>query len=383
MKIKNVQAHIISVPLKVKTWTAQESHSDVSCLLVDIETDDRIRGVGQVTGPKLKTVYDYVQQFAEIIKGMDARSSTIIWDKLFSLTSPRPYGAEANDGLPPPLARLDRPQITAAIGGIDNALWDIKGKAAGMPVFRLLGGEATKIPVYATGGYLKKGAPLTACADEMAAFIDKGYTAVKLKVGHHTMEEEVARVGASREAIGDAMFMLDMNACYDVNQCIAFAKAVEPFELTWLEEPLHWYLQPADFARLAEATTIPIAHGERLYDRFTARDFIENGGIQFIQIDSTRHSGITEHLRIAHMAEQNGLYIAPHQAPEMHGHIVSAFPRAGFIAESHGDPERNPIWHGGLFKEKAEIKNGYLYLNEMPGFGYEIDWEFVDKYRVA
>jgi L-alanine-DL-glutamate epimerase-like enolase superfamily enzyme len=67
----------------------------------------------------------------------------------------------------------------------------------------------------------------------------------------------------------------------------------------------------------------------------------------------------------------------------MHGHIVSAFPRAGFIAESHGDPERNPIWHGGLFKEKAEIKNGYLYLNEMPGFGYEIDWEFVDKYRVA
>jgi L-alanine-DL-glutamate epimerase-like enolase superfamily enzyme len=196
------------------------------------------------------------------------------------------------------------------------------------------------------------------------------------------LEEEVKRVKATREAIGDAMLMLDMNACYDLNECIHFAKAVEPFNLTWLEEPLHWYLQPADFAKLAEATSIPIAHGERLFDRFTARDFIENGGIKFIQFDSTRHSGFTEHLRIAHMAEQNGIFIAPHLAPEMHGHLVSAFPRAGFIAESHGDPDRNPLWHGGLFSKKAEIKEGYLQLNESAGFGYDIDWNFVAKYRV-
>jgi L-alanine-DL-glutamate epimerase-like enolase superfamily enzyme len=251
-----------------------------------------------------------------------------------------------------------------------------------MPVFLLLGGETSEVPVYATGGYLKKGASITACASELGSFINQGYRAVKLKVGHHTMEEEVRRVSATRDAIGDAMLMLDMNACYDLNECIRFAKAVEPFDLTWLEEPLHWYLQPADFAKLAEATSIPLAHGERLFDRFTARDFIENGGIKFIQIDSTRHSGITEHLRIAHMAEQNGIFIAPHLAPEMHGHLISAFPRAGFIAESHGDPNRNPLWHGGLFNKKAEIKNGYLHLNENAGFGYEINWDFVEKYRV-
>ncbi|XDZ63310.1 mandelate racemase/muconate lactonizing enzyme family protein [Alphaproteobacteria bacterium LSUCC0226] len=382
MKIETTEAHLISVPLKVKTWTAQESFSEMSCLLIEINTDSGLQGVGQVTGPNLSKVLDYVQQFGAIIKGMDARSSTVIWDKLFSLTSPRPYGANAKDGLPPPLSRTDRLQITAAIGGIDNALWDIKGKAANMPVFRLLGGEKSRIPVYATGGYLKKGAPITACAAELKAFIDQGYTAVKLKVGHHTLEEEVKRVKATREAIGDAMLMLDMNACYDLNECIHFAKAVEPFNLTWLEEPLHWYLQPADFAKLAEATSIPIAHGERLFDRFTARDFIENGGIKFIQFDSTRHSGFTEHLRIAHMAEQNGIFIAPHLAPEMHGHLVSAFPRAGFIAESHGDPDRNPLWHGGLFSKKAEIKEGYLQLNESAGFGYDIDWNFVAKYRV-
>ena len=382
MKIKTVDVHHITVPLPVETWTAHESFSDVSCLLVEIVTDNGLQGVGQVTGPNLKLVNDYVQQFGDIIKGMDARSSTVIWDKLFSLTSPRPYGAEAKDSLPPPLSRADRLQITAAIGGIDNALWDIKGKAADMPVFRLLGGEKSKVPVYATGGYLKKGASITACASELRNFIDQGYRAVKLKVGHHTMEEEVKRVSATRDAIGDAMLMLDMNACYDLNECIRFAKAVEPFDLTWLEEPLHWYLQPADFAKLAEATSIPLAHGERLYDRFTARDFIVNGGIKFIQMDSTRHSGITEHLRIAHMAEQNGIFIAPHLAPEMHGHLISAFSQAGFIAESHGDPNRNPLWHGGLFNKKAEIKNGYLHLNENSGFGYEINWDFVEKYRV-
>ena len=382
MKIKTVDVHHITVPLPVETWTAQESFSDVSCLLVEIVTNNGLQGVGQVTGPNLKLVNDYVQQFGDIIKGMDARSSTVIWDKLFSLTSPRPYGAEAKDSLPPPLSRADRLQITAAIGGIDNALWDIKGKAADMPVFRLLGGETPEVPVYATGGYLKKGASITACASELENFIDQGYRAVKLKVGHHTMEEEIKRVSATRDAIGDAMLMLDMNACYDLNECIRFAKAVEPFDLTWLEEPLHWYLQPADFAKLAEATSIPLAHGERLYDRLTARDFIVNGGIKFIQMDSTRHSGITEHLRIAQMAEQNGIFIAPHLAPEMHGHLISAFPRAGFIAESHGDPNRNPLWHGGLFNKKAEIKNGYLHLNENAGFGYEINWDFVEKYRV-
>ena len=382
MKIENVDVHLVSVPLKSKTWTAQESFSDVSCLLVDVKTDNGLQGVGQVTGSRLSLVSDYVKQFGDIIRGMDARSSTTIWDKLFSLTSPRPHGIKANDGLPQPLPRSDRLQITAAIGGIDNALWDIKGKAANMPLFRLLGGERSKLPVYATGGYLKRGESIFACVTELRNFIEKGYMAVKLKVGHHSMEEEIERVIATREAIGDAMLMLDMNACYDLEECIFFAKKIEHLNITWLEEPLHWYLQPTDFAKLAKTISIPIAHGERLYDRFTARDFIENGGIKFIQFDSTRYSGITEHLRIAHMAEQNGIFIAPHHAPETHGHLVSAFPTAGFILESHGDPDRNPLWHRGLFTKRAEIIDGYLYLSESAGFGYEINWDFVSKNKV-
>lgn len=97
--------------------------------------------------------------------------------------------------------------------------------------------------------------------------------------------------------------MLDMNAPYDVDGCIEFARRVEPLDIYWLEEPLHWYLQPADFVRLAAATSIPLAHGERELTRFTVRDFIATGAIRYVQFDSTRAAGFTEGLRVAALAD--------------------------------------------------------------------------------
>lgn len=125
------------------------------------------------------------------------------------------------------------------------------------------------------------------------------------------MDEEIARIAATREAIGpNTMFMLDMNAPYALDDCITFARRVEPYGIHWLREPLHWYLQPADFVKLAAATPIPLAHGERELTRFTVRDFIASGAIGFVQFDSTRAAGFTESVRIAHLAEQFGVRIA-------------------------------------------------------------------------
>ena len=148
--------------------------------------------------------------------------------------------------------------------------------------------------------------------------------------------------------------MLDMNAPYDIDECIAFARAVEPSNIFWLEEPLHWYLQPADFVRLAQATPIPLAHGERELTRFTVRDFIANGAIRYVQFDSTRYAGFTEALRVAQLAEQHGVMIAPHTVPELHGHLVTAFPRCGFAVESHGNAQRDPVSHG-LYREHVDM----------------------------
>jgi D-galactarolactone cycloisomerase len=381
MKITEIIGHPLSTPIQPPRWTAHELMDRAQVTLVEVRTDEGVVGFGEISGGPQTVIRDLVTTFSSVIEGMDPLGHTEIWTKLFSLTSPRPGGLGGWDGMPAPLPRNHRPQIMAAIGGIDIALWDIKGKAAGLPVFRLLGGTRTDVFTYATGGYYLEGEPLGAAADELGGFVADGYQAVKLKTGALSLRDDVERIRLVREAIGpDVLFMLDMNAPYDVAGCIKFAKAVAPHDIFWLEEPLHWYLQPADYQRLAAASPIPLAHGEREWHRFTIRDFIDSGAIGFVQFDSTRHAGFTESLRIAHYAEQKGVSIAPHSAGHLHAHIVSAFGDAAVAVESHGDPARHPLHHA-VFHGGTEFRNGRVYLSEAPGFGLEIDWKGVEKFR--
>jgi D-galactarolactone cycloisomerase len=383
MKITEVLAHPLSVAAEQGRWTAHEYMDREQLVLVEVRTDQGVTGIGEISGGPQAVICDLIKTFSNVVRGMDPRGHAEIWTKLFSLTSPRPGGLGGWDGLPAPLPRNQRPQIMAAIGGIDIALWDIKGKAVGLPVFRLLGGTMTEVFTYSTGGYYVEGEPLSAAADELGGFVAKGYRAVKLKTGALSMRDEVTRIRAVREAIGpDVLFMLDMNAPYDVAGCVAFAKAVAPYDIFWLEEPLRWYLQPADFVRLAAASPIPLAHGEREWHRFSVRDFIDSGALGFVQFDSTRHAGFTESLRIAHYAEQKGVSIAPHSAMHLHSHLVSAFGDAAFGAESFGNPRRHPLQHA-VYRGGAEVRNGMVHLSEAPGFGLEIDWKNVEKFRAA
>jgi L-alanine-DL-glutamate epimerase-like enolase superfamily enzyme len=381
MHITQILVHPMSVDYAQASWTAHEYMDRAQVTLVEVRTDQGLTGYGEIAGGPQSVIRDLVLMFGEVVNGMDPLGHAEIWQKLFSLTSPRPGGLGGWDGLPAPLPRNQRPQIMAAIGGIDIALWDIKGKAASQPVFRLLGGTRTEVFTYATGGFYVEGAPLTAGADELGRFVADGYRAVKLKTGALSLREEVTRIRAVREAIGpDVLFMLDMNAPYDVAGCIEFAKAVAPFDIFWLEEPLHWYLQPADYVRLAAASPIPLAHGEREWHRYTVRDFIDSGAIRFVQFDSTRHAGFTESLRIAHYAEQKGVAIAPHSALHLHSHLVSAFGDAAFAAEAIGNPDRHPI-HDAIYQGGPEERNGMVRLSEAPGFGLEIDWASVERFR--
>ncbi len=382
MKITEIIAHPLSVALAQPRWTAHEKMDKAQMVLVEVRTDEGLIGIGEISGGPQNVIRDLVTMFSDVVKGMDPLGHTGIWQKLFSLTSPRPGGIGGWDGVRAPLPRNQRTQIMAAIGGIDIALWDLKGKAAGQPVFRLLGGTRTEVFTYSTGGYYREDAPLGGEAEEYAGFVAQGYRAVKLKTGALSLKDEVTRIRAVREAIGpDVLFMLDMNAPYDVAGCIAFANAVAPYDIFWLEEPLHWYLQPPDYQRLAAASPIPLAHGEREWHRYTIRDFLDSGSIRYVQFDSTRHAGFTESLRIAHYAEQKGVIIAPHSAAHLHAHLVSAFGDAAFAAESHGDPTRHPLHHA-IFHGGAEPRNGLVHLTETPGFGLEVDWKAVAKYRV-
>jgi L-alanine-DL-glutamate epimerase-like enolase superfamily enzyme len=382
MKITAVRAHPLSIPLELELWTAHEALRDSSLILVEVEAGQGLTGYGIIHGAPMKAIAEWVLKFGELIRGADPLAHEIIWNKLFMLTVPRPRAMFGDDGLVPPIARSARAQVMAAIGGIDIALWDLKGKAAGMPVYKLLGGEARPVFTYSTGGYYARDATIQSAADEMAAFVDKGYRAVKLKTGGFSVDEEIDRVAAVRAAIGPNIgLMLDMNAAYGLNDCIRFARGVEPYEITWLEEPLHWYLQPQDYVRLAAATRIPLSHGEREIHRFTVRDFLECGAIKYLQFDSTRAAGFTESIRVAQLAEQHGVFVVPHHSPEIHAHLVVAMPEAGYCVESHGSDVRDPLPHH-VFRERVTFHDGHIHLGDKPGFGLDIDWKAVERYRI-
>lgn len=380
MKITSVKTFPVTVPHSPPRYSAHEMTTAFSVIVTEVQTDEGLVGYGQIHGRPMKDICEWVARLSGIVVGMDALEHGEVWDRVFALTSPRPGGIRGSGGLPPPLPRTQRPHILAAMGGIDVALWDIKGKAARMPVYQLLGARNRPVFSYATGGHYQEGVPLGTCAEELASFVDSGYRAVKLKGGGEEMADEIDRVRATRDAIGrDTLLMLDINAAYGLDDCIRYARAIEPFGIHWLEEPLHWYLQPSDFARLAAHTTIALAHCEREMTRFAVRDFVSSGAVRYVQFDSTRHGGFTEALRVAAMAEQYGVMIAPHQAPEIHAHLCMAYSNASFGVESNGGPQHDPLWYG-LFSRRPQIRNGHVHLDDAPGFGVEIDWDFVSRH---
>jgi L-alanine-DL-glutamate epimerase-like enolase superfamily enzyme len=243
MKITEIIAHPLAADFEKPVWTAHELFSRSQIVLVEVRTDQGLVGFGEIASGAQGTVCNLLRVFSDVVRGMDPLGHGEIWSKLFSLTSPRPGGIGGWDGLPAPLPRSQRPEIMAVIGGIDIALWDIKGKAVNLPVYRLLGGTRTQVFTYATGGFYSDGAAPESYAAEFSRFMAEGYRAVKLKTGALSIQDELRRIRAIREVIGpDVLLMLDMNAPYDVHGCIEFGKAVEPYNIFWLEEPLFWHL---------------------------------------------------------------------------------------------------------------------------------------------
>src|SRR5262245_26961485 len=138
MKITAIKPHPTSIRLPEPLWTAHETSTHASVILVEVRTDEGVVGVGQIHSGAMGEVCKWIERLAEVALGMDPRAQSEVWERLFALTNPRPGAARGGDGVIRPLPRSARPHVMAAIGGIDIALWDIKGKAAGMPVYKLL-----------------------------------------------------------------------------------------------------------------------------------------------------------------------------------------------------------------------------------------------------
>lgn len=380
MKIKSIRAHALSVPLKHTYSLAIEPFTAATQIIVEVVTESGLTGLGTIHGRAAKAVVEAVHSLGEVLKGVDAHAHEAVWARIFALT---------NDG-----ARIDkggniagsgfrtaqRQPLMAAQAGIDIALWDLKGKACDLPVWRLLGADNPVIHAYASGGYYRQDQPPETVAEEMAGYIERGFTAVKMKTGGLPLAQDVDRVRRVREAIGDADLMIDACRAYTLAQAMDAIRAFEPFNVFWFEEPLHWYDAVRGMAKLTQHTNVPLTSGESESHLWACRDVVDLGLIRYMNFDGTRAGGVTEWLRIANYCHAHGVLMTTHHDPQIHGHLAAAVPN-GYCVEMFVDNDRDPLWEN-LFTHRAELRDGKLVLNDEPGFGFGINWDYVDRYRV-
>lgn len=249
---------------------------------------------------------------------------------------------------------------TQALAAIDIALYDLKAKRAGLSLAKFLGSYRDSVRTYNTsGGFLN--ASLDEVKARASVLLEEGIGGIKLKVGLPDTAEDLRRVAGVREHIGwDVPLMVDANQQWDRATALRMGRRLEEFNLIWIEEPLDAY----DFdghAHLAQLLDTPIATGEMLASVAEHTGLINANGCDIIQPDAPRIGGITPFLRLAALADEQGLDLAPHFAMEIHLHLAAAYPREPWV--EHFD------WLDPLFNERLEIKHGRMLVPDRPGLG--------------
>ncbi|MGB0082375.1 MAG: mandelate racemase/muconate lactonizing enzyme family protein [Terracidiphilus sp.] len=265
----------------------------------------------------------------------------------------------------PPIYWVGRAGIThLALGAIDIALWDLKAKHAGVPLWKLLGGSAAKkVQAYNTdGGWLNW--PLETVVSDCKRLVEEeGYRAVKLKVGSSNPDEDLQRVEAVRRALGpEIQIMTDANGRWTLPQAIQTAGRLVDFDVAWIEEPIY-FDDVQGHRRLAEAIRTPIALGEQIYTAAHFREFIHAGAVHYVQPDVVRLAGITEFLEVADLAHRANLPVAPHvgDMAQVHQHLCFAHPACNLL-------EYIP-WLRDWMEHPAVIHDGYYLAPDTPGAG--------------
>ena len=369
-KILDVIAIPTSFPVKDGVTLGVGRTVKRDAVIVKITTESGLVGYGESHhGRAPGTVAHLVNHnLKRLVVGMDATDTTGIWSKIYKAQL-------ASHGL--------GAATCLAMSGLDMACWDIKGKAVGWPLYKLLGGSRKPIPAYAGGVSLGYQEPAS-LIDEARPHIEAGYRALKLRVGD-TPKNDLARVAAIRKAFGnDIDILTDVNVAYNLNQVRAIMPGFIEHRVGWLEEPF----APHDYRSYREAKLlggVPLAAGENHYTRFEFSRVIEDGAITILQPDLSKTGGITEALRIAALASTWKLAIHPHTS--MTGlnmaasiHFLAAIDNGGYF---EADVSKNNLFRDELVSTPYQLsKDGTVLPLDKPGIGLEVDEEFLSKHPV-
>jgi len=372
LRVKEIKAYPTSFPVpeanRVNLGIGQSVKRDA--VVVKVTTEGGLVGWGESHHGRAHGAVAHLVNttLKQLVLGMEATDVVGIWQKIYKMQLAS-HGMGAGTCL--------------AMSGIDLALWDIRGQAANMPLYRLMGGRSKPVPAYAGGvslGYQDPGK----LVDEARPLLEAGYKAVKLRVGD-TPKRDLERIAAIRKAFGDELVILtDANTGYNLADARAAMPGMDELGVGWLEEPF-----PAhDYFSYIEAKSfglVPFAAGENHYTRFEFNRVIEDGAITILQPDLSKTGGITEALRIAAMASAYKLPINPHSS--MTGlnmattiHFLCAIDNGGYF---EGDVSKGNLFRDELVSKPYEVgKDGCVRPLEGKGLGLEVNEEFLQKHPV-
>ena len=358
-KITRVEILLVDLVPKVKRVDAIQSFVSQETPIVRVTDADGAVGTGYsyTIGTGGHSVMELLKRtLVPALIGREALEIERIWRDLLFLTHATSTGA-----------------ITSiALAAIDTALWDLKARKLGLPLHILAGGAQESIPLYTTeGGWLHLDSP--ALVDDALRAKADGFGGCKIKVGR-PVHEDVARISAVREAVGqDFEIFTDANQRFNVDEAIRRARAYEPLDIGWFEEPLTAE-DISGHTRLVDHTSIPIAVGESLYSIWHFREYLERHACSIVQVDVGRIGGITPWLKVAHMAEAFNIAVCPHFLMELHVALCAAIPNARWVEYI---PQLDEITTATM-----TIKDGRAIPSAEPGLGIAWDFAAIDRMAV-
>lgn len=363
MKISHFEVALYYVPLSQPLEDAIHGvQSEFSLVVVKIATDDGASGmgytysVGRTGGSAIAAMLD--SDMGPLLIGEDPRRIEHLWRKLWWATHYVGRGGIAS----------------FAISAVDIALWDLKGRAAGEPLWRMLGGADNKAEAY--GGGIDFHMSIDELLVQTEGFLESGLNAVKIKVGRESIAEECERIAALRSVIGDERkLMVDANMKWSVEHAIKASRAFADYGVYWMEEPTI----PDDTEgnrRIEREGAIPVACGENLHTLYEFQRIIVEAGVSFPDVDISNVGGVTAMMKVAHMAEAYNRRVTTHGIQDLHVSCLAAIPNASLL-------EIHAFRLDDFLVDPLPIKDGYAYASDRPGHGVDLKWDELDHHRVG
>jgi L-alanine-DL-glutamate epimerase-like enolase superfamily enzyme len=345
----------------IQDATIRHRDTGRSALFVHIKTDAGAEGLGVGT-PIAREIIERV--FKPLLVGQDPLCIEKIWDDMFWRV--RGYGRKG--------------VAFCAISAVDIALWDLKAKLFGVPLYRLLGPYTDRVPIYGSGGWTSY--TEAELVREQMSYVERGIPRVKMKVAKdfgRAEREDIKRLAAVRKAVGDDVeIYVDANNGYYAKQAIGMARHLSEYDVKWFEEPV-LADDIAGLAAIARAIDIPVATGEHEYTRYGFKSLIAEGGADIVQPDVGRVGGVSEWMKVAHLAQAFNLPVAPHAVQLVHLHLACCISNLKVVEYLGTVEDGDRIW----YTEFPQPRDGYWSpYPDRPGLGLELSPDAVRRFAI-